>query len=90
METKQTAESTKTDAQFKIDYNSEKYYKAISNKLSEISDTLSAMLGCSKNDILIPLQSIVVGITRSRRAALEKQKQHREKWSAILPPDNTF
>ena len=44
METKQTTESTETDAQFKIDYNSEKYYEAVSNKLSEISDTLSAML----------------------------------------------
>ena len=55
METKQTAESTKTDAQFKIDYNSGKYYEAVSNKLFEISDTLSAMLGCSKDDILNPL-----------------------------------
>lgn len=70
METKQTAESTKTDAQFKIDYNSGKYYEAVAYKLFEISDTLSAMLGCSKDDILNPLVSVV----RSKRAALEKQQ----------------
>lgn len=74
METKQTAESTKTDAQFKIDYNSGKYYEAVAYKLFEISDTLSAMLGCSKDDISKPLQSIVVGVVRSKRAALEKQQ----------------
>lgn len=80
METKQTAESTKTDAQFKIDYNSGKYYEAVSNKLFEIGDTLSAMLGCSKDDILNPLQIIVVGVVRSKRAALEKQKQQSEEF----------
>ncbi len=80
METKQTAESTKTDAQFKIDYNSGKYYEAVSNKLFEIGDTLSAMLGCSKDDILNPLQIIVVGVVRSKRAALEKQKQQFEEF----------
>lgn len=73
METKQTAESTKTDAQFKIDYNSEEYYKTVANKLNEISDTLSAMLGCSKDAISEPLKSIVVSVVRSKRAALEKQ-----------------
>ncbi len=55
METKQTAESTKTDAQFKIDYN----YEAVSNKLFEISDTL------------IALRDIVESVVRSKRAALE-------------------
>lgn len=80
METKQTAESTKTDAQFKIDYNSGKYYEAVSNKLFEISDTLSAMLGCSKYDILNPLTDIVFSVVRSKRAALEKQKQQFEEF----------
>lgn len=83
METKQTAESTKTDAQFKIDYNSGKYYEAVSNKLFEISDTLSAMLGCSKDDRYLldtSLRDIVVSVVRSKRAALEKQKQQFEEF----------
>jgi len=83
METKQTAESTKTDAQFKIDYNSGKYYEAVSNKLFEISDTLSAMLGCSKDDRYLldtSLRDIVFSVVRSKRAALEKQKQQFEEF----------
>ncbi len=77
METKQTTESTETNEQFKIDYNSGKYYEAVSNKLFEISDTLSAMLGCSKDDRYLldtSLRDIVFSVVRSKRAALEKQK----------------
>lgn len=72
METKQTTESLEIKEQFKIDYTSKEYYEAVSNKLLEISDTLRVMLGCPLYDIFNPLQSIVVSVVRSKRAALEK------------------